>query len=640
MSSFQTKILAALVLLGALVARAGTDVWFDNFETNAGASWTTNNVWKIGPPTTGPAVNTNGYRTYSGTNCATTGLKGNAPGNADSRLVCTNYNGQPYLYIPAASLYPRLRFEQWFSFANALGFVEVLPAGGTNWQTVGETNISVGGTTSAGGGWTRPALDLRPFAGTNLQVAFHFISGSGGYGNDLGWYVDDVALVTGTPVFNNPENFAGGLGDWVVDNGTWQVGPPKNGPDATPAGSGTNCAGTFLTGNYPWNASTRLISPPFTVPPSNSPALNFWQWYKFVNALGFVEISSALTLTNFSYTTNLLTATNIDFDTNVFNITNQGYPLGYPLTNIVTFTNLDTDMFIYEVTNSLTPALQTNTLTFTNVNTGTNIFIVSNNFVVYSQTNVTIFTNINQFAAYVTTNAALTTNAWQTISPTNISIGSSTLSSGGWVPASLDLSAYTNQTVQVAFHFISGGSGFGAAAGWYVDDVAVVTTPVLTVPSNQTIIAGQTNFTGMAAATNSLMPGAVYRFSFTAPSTNALITTNGVINWTNSSPAFGTNIFSVIAADTNSPPVRVTNSFTVTVLPGYSFSISNPPAGKKSFILALHSRTNLTWQIEASTDLVDWLPVWTNSTAKSGTLLFTDLLATNFPERFYRAVYP
>jgi hypothetical protein len=86
--------------------------------------------------------------------------------------------------------------------------------------------------------------------------------------------------------------------------------------------------------------------------------------------------------------------------------------------------------------------------------------------------------------------------------------------------------------------------------------------------------------------------------------------------------------------------VQVTNSFTVTVVPAYSFSISNTPAGKKSFILALHSRTNLTWQIQASTDLVDWLPVWTNSTAKSGTLLFTDLLSTNFPDRFYRAVYP
>ncbi|HTB82009.1 MAG TPA: hypothetical protein VK742_00010 [Candidatus Sulfotelmatobacter sp.] len=629
--------MVALLLLGAVGARAETDVWFDGFETDAGASWTTNTVWKVGSPTTGPAANAKGYRAYDGTQCATTGLKANAPAGAEARLICTNYNGQPYLTIPDATLYPRLRFWQWFSFLNALGYVEVLPQGSTNWQTVSATNMSVGGTSSIGGGWTRPSIDLSGFAGTNLQVAFHFLSGAN-VGNDLGWYLDDVALVTGTPVFNNPESFEGGLGDWAVDNGVWQVGTPTRGPNA--AHSGTNCASTGLTGYYPWNADTRLISPQFTIPPSNSPALHFWQWYKFLNALGFVEISSSQVQTNFSYTTAYLTATNIDVDTNIIYITNLDFPFGYTQTNIVTLTNFDTDTFIYTVTNTSPTYLQTNTQVYTNINTGTNVFVDTNTLIpVYSLTNVYIFTNLNQFAAFVTTNGSLVTSEWQTISRTNISVGSSAVSSPGWVGSSLDLSAFAGQTVQVAFHFQSGGNGLGNAVGWYVDDVSMVTSPVLTVPADQTILAGQT-FTALATATNSLAPDATYAFSFAAHSTNAFITTNGVINWTNTSPAFGTNLFSVVATDTNSPPVLVTNSFTVTVLPAYSFSISNPPAGKKSFILALHSRTNLTWQIDASTDLVDWLPVWTNSTSKSGTLLFTDLLATNFPERFYRAVYP
>lgn len=642
MSCIRIKILAALLSLGAIAAPSEVVSWSDSFDSNA-INWTTNSVWKIGSPTTGPAVNAAGYRTYSGSRCATTGLKGNAPANADSRLICTNYNGQPYLTIPDVTQYPRLRFWQWFDFVNAQGFVEVRAQSGTNWlnwQTVSAKNISVGSTPSVGGGWTRDAIDLRPFAGLNIQIAFRFISGGGGYGNDLGWYLDDVALVTGAPVFdiyNNPENFEGGLGDWAVDNGTWQVAKPATGPGG--GHSGTNCASTALSGNYPWNASSRLISPPFTVPPSNSPSLHFWQWYKFVNAQGFVEVSSTQVSTNLNYTTNFLTATNIDFDTNIITFTNSTIPI-YSQTNVATFTNLNADTFIYDVTNSGSVTLQTNTLIYTNINTGTNVFSVTNGFIqTYLQTNVYIFTNLNQFAAYITTNVALATNAWQTISQTNISVGTTVLSSGGWIPAALDLSAFAGQTMQVAFHFVSGGSGYGTAPGWYVDDVSAVTSPVLTVPPSLTIFTNQT-FTNMATATNTLAPDMPYVFSFAVPSTNAFITTNGVIGWTNRIPAFGTSVLSVVVTDTNSPPVRVTNSFTVDVWPTYQFSISNAPAGRKYFILALHSRTNLTWQIDASVDLINWQPVWTNSTAKTGTLLFTDLLATNFPDRFYRGVYP
>jgi len=36
----------------------------------------------------------------------------------------------------------------------------------------------------------------------------------------------------------------------------------------------------------------------------------------------------------------------------------------------------------------------------------------------------------------------------------------------------------------------------------------------------------------------------------------------------------------------------------------------------------------------------NWLPIFTNVNNPSGTLNFTDLLATNFPQRYYRAVQP
>lgn len=580
----------ALLLLTTLASRAETIFWVENFETNAGSRWTTNGTWKIGSPTTGPKTNAAGFRSYAGSRCATTGLTGNAPANVNRRLICTNYNGSPFLTIPDASESPRLRYWQWFQFVNALGFVEVQVVGSTNWQTITPTNISVGSTASVSSGvWSRTSIDLGAFAGTNLLVAFHFISGASGFGNDLGWYVDDVALVTGQPVFNTPESFEVSPSDWSVETGTWEIGKPTSGPATNAAGfrahTGTNCAGTVLAGNYGWFVNTRLITPPFTVPASGSPALRFAQWYQFVNALGYVEVSSSLVLTNFTAYTNYVTLTNINTGTNFSTSTN----VTGGVTNIVTTTNT------------------------------------------YA------FTNINVTATNITTSASISTNKWQTLSKTNISVGADSISSGGWTNVSLDLSAFTGQTLRAAFHFESGVGSFGNAAGWYVDDVSVVTFPVLTLPATQTITAGQT-FSASASATNSLS-SAKYIFALAAPSTNAFVATNGLITWTNTQPFIGTNVLTVKVSDDSVPPVSVTNSFSVIVRPAYQLSASNT-LSNKYFLLTLQSLSNTAWRIEASTNLTAWQPVLTNLTGPLGTLQYTDVLATNFPFRFYRAVTP
>ena len=60
------KLLAsACALFIELAGRAETVYWVDNFETNAGARWTTNSVWKIGSPTGGLVTNVGGFRTHS-----------------------------------------------------------------------------------------------------------------------------------------------------------------------------------------------------------------------------------------------------------------------------------------------------------------------------------------------------------------------------------------------------------------------------------------------------------------------------------------------------------------------------------------------------------------------------------------------
>jgi hypothetical protein len=83
----------------------------------------------------------------------------------------------------------------------------------------------------------------------------------------------------------------------------------------------------------------------------------------------------------------------------------------------------------------------------------------------------------------------------------------------------------------------------------------------------------------------------------------------------------------------------VANSFVVQVLspPALKIAASAQPTNG-SFQLTFSTGSNTTWRVDASTNLLNWLPLLTNTVGPSGTIQFTDLLATNYPWRFYRAV--
>jgi hypothetical protein len=72
------------------------------------------------------------------------------------------------------------------------------------------------------------------------------------------------------------------------------------------------------------------------------------------------------------------------------------------------------------------------------------------------------------------------------------------------------------------------------------------------------------------------------------------------------------------------------------VLPPHFTSVSMSPDGKPLF--SLDAVSNLTYRIDASTDLVTWMAL-TNLPNPTGTLQFTDPDTTNFLLRFYRAVW-
>jgi RHS repeat-associated protein len=270
---------AILALLASVTSQAETLYWFDNFETNATSHWTVNSPWSIGTPSSGPGA------AYSPTHCAMTqGYSANANG----RIVCSSYlGGASTLTVPAADQYPRLRFWHWTSLNNALGYVEISTNKGSSWIQI-SPNYNDNKSSYASGVWSRPSLDLRPYAGDSIQIAFHFTAG--GTSNGQGWYVDDVAVAIGTPIVNEQEGFESGQGDWSADMGAWQVGVPANGPGA--AHSGNNCAAVGLTADYANNLDTRLISPPFVVSDWTSTTFSYWQWCDFNNAFSIMEIST------------------------------------------------------------------------------------------------------------------------------------------------------------------------------------------------------------------------------------------------------------------------------------------------------------------------------------------------------------
>ena len=110
------------------VGFAQTVVWSENFDDGNGDNrWYADfGVWQIGTPTVGPGS------AHSTPYCAGTGLTANYADNASSRLI-----RMQSFTVPAASQYPRLRFWQWYSFANSdYGVVEVSTNNGTTWSPV------------------------------------------------------------------------------------------------------------------------------------------------------------------------------------------------------------------------------------------------------------------------------------------------------------------------------------------------------------------------------------------------------------------------------------------------------------------------------------------------------------------------
>ena len=249
----------------------------ETFEFGWG-DWTTDSgVWQIGKPTSGPTAS------HTGQAVAATNLSGNYPADTDSRLI------SPAVTLPTVGEEEQLqlRYRQWYSYAyRDKGLVQIAKWDGGKWgawATILTPNLADTGST-----WSPVSADLTAYAGQTVKIAFYHTADSPSEGH--GWYVDDVQVWKGIPVFANPETFEFGWGDWTTDSGVWQIGTPTKGPDS--AHGGRSVAATSLVGNYPADTDSRLISPAVTLPNSPALKLRFWQWYSYAyRDKGSVQIS-------------------------------------------------------------------------------------------------------------------------------------------------------------------------------------------------------------------------------------------------------------------------------------------------------------------------------------------------------------
>ncbi len=173
-----------------------------------------------------------------------------------------------------------------------------------------------------------------------------------------------------------------------------------------------------------------------------------------------------------------------------------------------------------------------------------------------------------------------------------------------------------------------------------------VTKPTLTITapaSGQHMTNALANVTGTASdnwkviavwyqLTNGILPAGTW---------SQAVTTNSYTNWsTTLTLAAGTNMVKAYAVDlggnfstTNSVSFVSSNTFVLQLV------ITNPPVLDAGLSFKLQLSPVLNGHIQVSTNLLDWVAL-TNFVGTNATINFRDAAATNYSDRFYRAIVP
>jgi hypothetical protein len=149
-----------------------------DFENGYGDWSVEGGMWAIGTPSaTGEPM------PVSGTKLIGTNVGSNYAYGHSTRLVT------PELKVPANAPSPKLRYSYWYEFSGGeTGQVQVR-VDGSDWEDLPGAPITGVSTT-----WSQQIIDLRPYAGRHIQLAWNFSADGSWSGVALGWYIDDVAL--------------------------------------------------------------------------------------------------------------------------------------------------------------------------------------------------------------------------------------------------------------------------------------------------------------------------------------------------------------------------------------------------------------------------------------------------------------
>ena len=169
-------------------------------------------------------------------------------------------------------------------------------------------------------------------------------------------------------------------------------------------------------------------------------------------------------------------------------------------------------------------------------------------------------------------------------------------------------------------------------AGSTVSSNALLT--VLVPPSITTQPAGSTNVVGATANFNVVADGtAPLNYQWQANGTNLVDATNATLTLKNITSdqdgIYTVTVTNGAGSIISSNAVLSIYATAAATLGGYSFS------GDTGFQLQVAGVPGFNYAVQGSTNLIDWVSLFTNTSPFS----FTDANATNAPQQFYRAMY-
>ena len=164
------------------------------------------------------------------------------------------------------------------------------------------------------------------------------------------------------------------------------------------------------------------------------------------------------------------------------------------------------------------------------------------------------------------------------------------------------------------------------------------TSPTLAAITNYTLIAGQI-LSVTNVVTDNDVPAQTVAFSLlNAPDGAVINATNGVLTWRPMiAQAPSTNTVGVVVSDSGTPSLSATQNFVVAVMPPMMPMINSVNMSNSQCCLTVSGDSGPDYTVLTSTNLIDWLPVWTNLAA---VLPFTYTCpdATNLDRCFYRVL--